>query len=159
MLTVLLEVASDKIVFIAVMLEVLEAILFVSINSAALAVEASLAIADAFAVILAVLEFILFVSVNSAALAVVASAVIADAFAVILTVLDVILFVSANSAALAVVASALMAFVTSLAAAFKLIRLDKLVVSNVLADNCVGVTYFVLSAMFSFVAIALVIGV
>jgi len=61
---VLLEVAADKIVFIAVMLVELEAILFVSVNSAALAVAASETIAAAFAEILAVLDVILLVRTN-----------------------------------------------------------------------------------------------
>ena len=103
------------------------------------------AISFVFAVILAVFEAILFVNTNSAAVALVTSAAIADVFAVILAVFEATLFVSINSAALAVVASVLIALVTSAVFAFKLMRFDKLVVSNVLAANCVGVTYIVLS--------------
>jgi hypothetical protein len=71
-----------------VILFVFALILFVSTNSAALAVVASLAIAVAFAVILDMLDVMLLVKTNSAARAVAASAVIAVAFAVILVVFD-----------------------------------------------------------------------
>jgi hypothetical protein len=133
---------------------------FDNINSAALAVVASDSIAFVLAVILAVFDARLFVSVNSAALALVASdaiafalAIIAELFVAILIVLEatdvfklpiavvlvamlvvlvVILFESANSAALAVAASKAIAEVISKTFAFRLILLDKLVVSTVI---------------------------
>ena len=73
-------------------------------------------IAVAFAVILAVLDVILLVRTNSAALAVAASEAIAVVFAVILAVLEVTLVFKT---------------VRSLVFAFRLILLDKLVVSIV----------------------------